>query len=202
MLDWPHVVEVFAVVFQPITTFIPTKKKIHLIKSKDTRMINLRTCKKDQWKGFIGFETIPSMYKVIFYRHFFYILLKGKILGNVPLNYSLHIPLFFLQKLRDTSMGNVCSFNCHLVLASMPKPIFPHQVHTWERWLCQVLDLDGLGQWSSPHALNCRRNNLVVGVPNLWKPMEYPHKFTNHNNLNQQTPKPYKWTLSQPINKQ
>jgi hypothetical protein len=32
--------------------------------------------------------------------------------------------------------------------------------------------------------LNCQRNNPIVGVPNLWKPMEYPHKFTNHNNLN------------------
>jgi hypothetical protein len=95
-------------------------------------------------------------------------------------------PSFFtLQKFRNTSMGDVCNFNCHLVLASMLKPIFPHQVHIWERWLCWVLDFDGLGQWSSPHALNYWRKNLVVGVPNLWKPMEYPHKFTNRNNPNQ-----------------
>jgi hypothetical protein len=84
-------------------------------------------------------------------------------------------------------MRDVCGFNCHLVLASMPKPIFPHQVHIQKMWLCQVLDLDGLGQWSSSHALNCQRNNLVIGVPNLWKPMEYLHKFTNRNNLNQQS---------------
>jgi hypothetical protein len=36
----------------------------------------------------------------------------------------MHIPLFTFQKLRNTSMGDVCSFNCHLVLASMLKPIF------------------------------------------------------------------------------
>jgi hypothetical protein len=30
-------------------------------------------------------------------------------------------------------MGDVCGFNCHLILASMPKPIFPHQVHIRER---------------------------------------------------------------------
>jgi hypothetical protein len=28
-----------------------------------------------------------------------------------------------------------------------------------------------LGQWNLPHVLNCQRNNHVVGVPNLWKPM-------------------------------
>jgi hypothetical protein len=44
-------------------------------------------------------------------------------------------------------MRDVCSFNCHLVLAFMPKPIFPHQVHIRERWLCWILDFDGLGQW-------------------------------------------------------
>jgi hypothetical protein len=80
-------------------------------------------------KGFIGFETIPSMSEVIISRQYFYILLRGQILGNVPLNRNLHIPSFTLEKLRDMSMGDVCGFNCHLVLASMPKPIFPHQVH-------------------------------------------------------------------------
>ncbi len=68
-------------------------------------MTNLRTCKNDQWKGFIGFETIPSMSKVIFYYWFFYIFLKGQILGDVPLNHNLHIPLFTLQKFRNTSIG-------------------------------------------------------------------------------------------------
>jgi hypothetical protein len=73
--DWPHVVRVFAVVFRPITTFIPTKQSFHSIKSKDTTT-NLRTCKNDQWKGFIGFETIQSMSKVILYHWFFYKLLE------------------------------------------------------------------------------------------------------------------------------
>jgi hypothetical protein len=49
------------------------------------------------------------------------------------------------------------------------------------------LNLNGLGQWSLPHALNYQRNNLIVGVPNLWKPMEYSHKFINRNNPNQQS---------------
>jgi len=187
-LDWLHVVGVFAVVFWPITTFIPTKHNFHSIKSKNTRVTNPRTCKIDQWKGFISFETIPSMYEVIFYCRFFYILLRGQILGDVPLDRNLHISSFTLQKLKDTSMGDVCDFNCHLVLAIMPKPIFPHQVYIQERWLCWVLDFDGLRQWSLPHALNCWRNNHVVRVPNLWKPMEYLHNFTNCNNPNQQNP--------------
>jgi hypothetical protein len=34
------------------------------------------------------------------------------------------------------NMKDVCNFNCHLVLASMLKPIFPHQVHIREMWLC------------------------------------------------------------------
>jgi len=70
--------------------------------------------------------------------------------------------------------------------ASMPKPIFPHQVHILEMWLCWVMDLNGFGQWSSPHVLNCWKNNPIIGVPNLWKSMEHSHKFTNCNNLNQQ----------------
>jgi len=183
---WLHVVGVFAMLFRPITTFIPTKHNFCSIKSKDTRTTNLITCNNDQWKGFIGFETIPSMFKVIFYLWFFYIFLRGQILGDVPLDCSLHIPSFTFQKLRDMSVGDVCGFNCHLVLASVSKLIFPNQVHIWKRWLYPVLDLDGVGQWSSPHALNYQRNNLIVGVPNLWKPMEYPHKFINCNNLNQQ----------------
>jgi hypothetical protein len=59
-------------------------------------------------KGLIGFETIPSMSKVILYRWFFYILLRGKILGDVPFNRNLHIPSFTLQKFRDMGMGDVC----------------------------------------------------------------------------------------------
>jgi hypothetical protein len=82
---------------------------------------------------FIGFETIQSMSEVIIYFQFFYIMLKEQILGDVPFDHNLHIPLFTLQKLRDMSMGDVCGFNCHLVLTSMPKPIFPHQVHIRER---------------------------------------------------------------------
>jgi len=87
---------VFVVVFQPITTFIPTKHNFHSIKSKNTRMTNFRTCKNDRWKGFISFETVPSMSKVIFYRWVFYIFLRGQILGDVPFDHSLHIPLFML----------------------------------------------------------------------------------------------------------
>ncbi len=69
------------------------------------------------------------MSEVIFYCQVFYIFLKEQILGDVPLDHSLHIPLFILENLKNTSMGDVCGFNCHLVLASMLKPIFPQQVH-------------------------------------------------------------------------
>ncbi len=128
-LDRPHVVGVFVVVFSPIITFIHTKYSFHSMKSKDTRTTNVKSCKNDQWKGFIGFETIPSMSKVILYHQFFYILWRGQIFGDVLVDHNLHIPLFMLQKLRDTSMGDVCGINCHLVLVSMLKPIFPHQFH-------------------------------------------------------------------------
>jgi hypothetical protein len=127
--NWFHVVGVFVMVLHPITTFIPTKHSFHLIKSKDTRIINPKTFKSEQWKGFIGFENIPSMSKVILYHWFFYIFLRERILGDVALDCSLHIPLFTLEKLRDTSMGDECDFNCQFFLASMPKPIVPHQVH-------------------------------------------------------------------------
>jgi hypothetical protein len=53
----------------------------------------------------------------------------GGVFGDVPFNRSLHIPLFTLQKLKDMNMGDVCDFNYHVVLASMHKPMFPHQVH-------------------------------------------------------------------------
>ncbi len=122
-----------------------------------------------------------------FCHRIFHILLMGQILLYVPFHQSFHILSFTLQKFKDTNMGDVCGFNYHLVLASMPKPIFPHEVNIWGRWFCWVLDFDGLGQWNSPHALNCQRNSLIVEVPNFWKPMKYPHMFTNHNNLNQQS---------------
>jgi hypothetical protein len=61
----------------PLTAFIFTKHSFHLVKLKDTRMTNPRTCKNDQWKGFLGFETIPNMSEVIFFCQIFYILLRG-----------------------------------------------------------------------------------------------------------------------------
>ncbi len=105
--NWLHVVGFFVMVLHPMTTFIPTKHSFHLIKSRDTKMINPKTCKNDQWKGFIGFETILSISKAILYHWFFYIFLKEQILGDVAFNCSLFIPLFNLQKIRDTSMGGV-----------------------------------------------------------------------------------------------
>jgi hypothetical protein len=68
-------------------------------------MTNLITSKNDQWKGFIGFETIPSMFKVILYCWCFYIFLRGQILGDVPLNHNLHIPSFTLQNLETRAWG-------------------------------------------------------------------------------------------------
>jgi hypothetical protein len=133
------------VVLWPITTFIPIKQIFHSIELKDTKTTNPITCKTDQWKMFISFETIPNMSKVIFYCQLFYILLRGQFLRGVPLDRTLHIPLFTLQKLKNTNVRDVCDFNCHLVLVSMFKSIFPHQTHIEERWFCWVLDLDGLG---------------------------------------------------------
>jgi hypothetical protein len=74
---------------------------------------------------------VQSDFLLLNFLHF----LDGQSFEYVPLNWSLHILSFTLQKLRDTSMGFVCGFNYHLVLASMPKPIFPHQVHIQKRWL-------------------------------------------------------------------
>ncbi len=109
--DWPHVVGVFVVVFQPITTFIPIKHSFHSIESKDTKATNPITWNIDHWKGFINFETIPSMSEVLFYCRFFYMLLRGQFFGDVPLDCNLHIPLFTLQKFKDMNMGDVCDFN-------------------------------------------------------------------------------------------
>jgi hypothetical protein len=80
------VVGVFVVVLWPTTTFIPIKHNFHLIKLENTRTTNLKTCKNDKWKGFLGFETIPSISKVIFYHGIFYIFLRGQILGDVALD--------------------------------------------------------------------------------------------------------------------
>jgi hypothetical protein len=115
---------------------------------------------------------------------------------------TIFISLFTLQKFKDTSMGDVCGFNCHLVLASMLKPIFPHQVHIQKRWLCRVLDLNGLGQWSSPHALNYWRNNQIVGAPTCENPWNIFTSLQIVIILINKVIKPYKWTLSQPINNQ
>ncbi len=127
------------------------------------------------------------MFKVIFYRQISHILFKGQMFSYIPFDRNLCIPLFTLQKLKNMNMGDVCCFNCHLVLASVPKPIFAHQVHIWKRWFYRILDLDGLGQWNLPHAFNCQINSPIIKVPNLWKPMKYLHMFMNRNNHNQQS---------------
>jgi len=131
-LDWPHLVGVIAMVFWPITTFIPTKLSFHSIKSKDIRMINPKTCKNDQWKGFKGFETIPSMFEAILYHWFFYILLKGNFFGDVPFNHNSHIPSFTLQKFKDMSMGDVCSLIATLFWPPCLNPSF-HTKSTFEK---------------------------------------------------------------------
>jgi hypothetical protein len=59
-------------------------------------------------------------------------LLRGQIFGIVPFDQSLDIPSFTLQKFKDTSMGDVCGFNCHLVLASNQNPSF-HTKSTFEK---------------------------------------------------------------------
>jgi hypothetical protein len=110
-------------------------------------------------------------------------------------------PFIHLTKTQRCKHGDVCSFNGHLVLASMSKPIFPHQVHIWKRWFCWVLDFNGLGQWSLPHALNRWRNNLIVESPTCENPW---NSFINLQiviTLINKIPKPYKWTLPQSINK-
>ncbi len=60
-------------------------------------------------------------------------LVEGTFFLYVPFHQSLNIPLFILQKLRNTNMGDVCGLNCHLVLTFMLKPIFPHHVNIRKR---------------------------------------------------------------------
>ncbi len=53
--------------------------------------------------------------------------------------------------------------------------------------------LSSIGFWwigtmeFAPHVLNFQINNHVIEVPNLWKPMKYPHMFTNYSNHNQES---------------
>jgi hypothetical protein len=60
-------------------------------------------------------------------------------------------PLIHPPKNMIFSTGNICNFNCHLVLGPMPKYIFPFQVDIGKRWPCRVLDLNGMKHWRSPH---------------------------------------------------
>jgi len=62
---------VFVVVFQLRTTFILTKHNFHLIKSKGTRATNFKTYQNDQWKGFIGFQTVQICPRWFFIVKFF-----------------------------------------------------------------------------------------------------------------------------------
>jgi hypothetical protein len=93
---------------------------------------NPRISKTNQWKGFIGFQTISNMFEVVFYRQSFYILLRGQFLGDVPFNHNFHIPSFTLQKLRDMNMGDVCGFNFHLVWLPCLNPPF-HTKSTFKK---------------------------------------------------------------------
>jgi hypothetical protein len=59
----------------------------------------------------LGFETIPNMSKVIFYCWFFYIFLKGQILGDVPFDRNLHIPfLLHPTKIQKHKHGGCTQF--------------------------------------------------------------------------------------------
>ncbi len=128
-LDLPHVVKVFAMVFWPITTFIPIKQSFHSIKSEHTKIINPRTCKNDQWKGVISFEIIRRMAEVILYHRFLLHIIEGTNSWRCSIRLQFAYPFVHPTKSHKHEHEDVCGFNCHLVLASMAKPIFPHQVH-------------------------------------------------------------------------
>ncbi len=59
---------------------------------------------------FIGFETIPSISKVIIYHWVFYTLLTEQIIGDVPLDRNLHIFSFTLQKNQRHEHGGCMRF--------------------------------------------------------------------------------------------
>jgi hypothetical protein len=73
----------------------------------------------------IGCYIVPSMYKVIFYCCFFDFFMRGQVFGFVPFKWGL--PSLTFQIFWYPCMGDKCNFNCHLVMASMFKPIFSHQ---------------------------------------------------------------------------
>ncbi len=110
-LDWPHVVRVFIMVFRPTTTFILTKQNFHSFKSKDTGVTNPRTCKNDQWKWFIGFETIASMSEVIFFVCFFTFCWKDKFLEMFhPTTICIYNLLIHLEKTQRRKHGGCMWF--------------------------------------------------------------------------------------------
>ncbi len=122
----------------------------------------------------------------------FYISWGDKFVGYVPLNWSLHILSFTLQKLRNTSMGMYVVSIATLFWPPCLNPSF-HTKSTFKKCdfvgFCISMDWNnGVNSQGCKVALNCQRNNLVVGVFNLWKPLEYLHMFTNCNTINQQNP--------------
>jgi hypothetical protein len=106
VLDWPHVVGVFIMVFRPITTFILTKHSCHSIKSKDTRATNPRTCKYDQWKGFIGFDDVRNDFLLSVFLH----LVEGTNYWKCSTWPQFTYPLVHLAKTQKHEHGGCIQF--------------------------------------------------------------------------------------------
>jgi hypothetical protein len=127
-------------------------------------------------KGLIGFQTIPSMSKVIICGWFFYILLRGQILGDVPFNRNLHIPSFTLQKLKDMSMGMYAISIITLFWPPCLNPSF-HTKSTLEKGdfarFSISMDWDN-GVMSQPHFEGSVRSSLTLSKMGVWNPPGLP----------------------------
>jgi hypothetical protein len=72
-------------------------------------------------------------------------------------------PLFTFQKFKDTRWG---MYAVSIVTLFWPQCLnsFFHAKSRFEKneFARQFFNFNGLGQWSSPYALNCQRNSYVV----------------------------------------
>jgi hypothetical protein len=150
---------------------------IHPIKLIETKTCDI-TCKMSRILG-KGCCNIPSMFKVIIDCWLFDLFLRGQVIVLVSFNWDLYVSSFTLQKLEYLCMGDICNLSCHLVLASMPEPIFPHQVDIGEMWLCPVLDLNGWIHWNSFHAMK----NIIFGCARISATYSCQYFFLGHGIL-------------------
>ncbi len=114
---------------------------------------------------------------------FLTLFLRGQVIVLVSSNYDLHIPSFTFKKLQYLCMKDICNLNCHLVLVSMPEPIFPHQVDIGEMWPCWVLDLNGWIHWNSFHVMKKKFGCARISATYFMSIFLFESWYNNHNLL-------------------